>query len=174
MSAEVIRDSMLSSAGLLMSPWGGPSVHPPQPASVSRLAYGNPTWPTSVGEDRFRKSLYTFRRRTAPFAAFTTFDAPTGEVCLARRDQSTNPLQALTLMNDEMFVEIAEAISEDVLRNHPGASKQIIANELFERVLSRAPAPHERDALIQFMDEVQDWSLAARAILNTDEAITIP
>ncbi len=97
-SAEQIRDTFLSAAGLLAYRVGGPSVYPPQPDSVMQMAYGNPAWETSQGADRYRRSIYTFSKRTAPFAAYTTFDGPTGEVCLARRDRSTTPLQALALL----------------------------------------------------------------------------
>ncbi|MEM9645204.1 MAG: PSD1 and planctomycete cytochrome C domain-containing protein [Planctomycetota bacterium] len=187
LNAESIRDSMLSAAGILTRQFGGPSVHPPQPASVSKLAYGSPNWPSSQGSDRFRKSVYTFRRRTAPFAAFATFDAPTGETCAARRDSSTNPLQALTLLNDDLFMEIAQALARDVLHEQrksqqcdeisvprTGDEIRLISGKIFERVLARAPDKNELETIEDFYRSTQDWNLVARAILNLDETITIP
>ncbi len=179
LDAEAIRDTMLSASGLLCRPWGGPSVHPPQPASVSRMAYGRPNWPASTGADRFRRSLYTFSRRTAPFAALTTFDAPTGELCQPRRDSSTNPLQALTLLNDAMFVEIAEALAREVTLGRGEVETRsdevrAIADEMFRRVLVRPPGDEELQAICQFFEKSGDWTLVARAILNLDETITVP
>ncbi|HJT30849.1 MAG TPA: PSD1 and planctomycete cytochrome C domain-containing protein, partial [Pirellulales bacterium] len=81
LDAELIRDSALRSSGLLSEKMGGPGVYPPQPAGVTEFAYGKPAWTTSAGEDRWRRSLYTFQKRTAPFAMFAAFDAPGGEAC---------------------------------------------------------------------------------------------
>src|SRR5690606_19689256 len=75
------------------------------------LAYGNSPWKPTEGEDRYRRSLYTFSKRTAPFAAYSVFDAPTGESCIARRERSNTALQALTMLNDPMFLEMAEALA---------------------------------------------------------------
>ncbi len=112
--AETVRDLLLKASGLLSSKVGGPSVYPPQPASVTALAYGATPWESSTGEDRYRRSLYTFSKRTAPFAAYDVFDAPTGEMCTPRRDRSNTPLQALTLLNDEMYQEMARALAQAV------------------------------------------------------------
>ncbi len=111
MSGEMIRDMVLASSGLLSRKLGGPSVHPPQPSSVTAAAYGGARWKASQGESRYRRSLYTFMKRTAPFAAYLAFDGPTGEQCLPRRDRSNTPIQALTLLNDEMFIEAARALA---------------------------------------------------------------
>ncbi len=179
LSAEQIRDSLLSASGLLFRRVGGPSVFPPQPKSVSALAYGSPEWTVSDGGDRYRRSLYTFSRRTAPFAAFVTFDAPTGETCAARRDRSTTPLQALTLLNDEMYVELARGLAEAVLREGAeDAEPRQIAEQLFRRVLIRQPDEQELDAIVAFYElqskHPEPWTLVARALINTDEAITAP
>ncbi len=177
--AERIRDAMLSAAGLLCRKIGGPSVYPPQPASVSQLAYGSPKWQVSSGGDRYRRSLYTFGKRTAPFAAFITFDGPTGELCIARRDRSTTPLQALTLMNDEMYIEIARGLAEQSLRDvGPNASDEQIATQIFRRLLVREPEPEELKWIVEFFhrqsQHKEPWMLVARALMNTDEAITTP
>ncbi len=113
----------LKASGLLSPKIGGPSVFPPQPASVtSEGAYGALRWEPSPGEDRYRRGLYTFSKRTAPFAMFTTFDAPSGEACVARREVSNTPLQALTLLNDTVFVEAAQAFGRQ-LAALPGSSR---------------------------------------------------
>ena len=112
LTGEVIRDSALQVSGLLHQKLGGPSVRPPQPPGVTELAYGKVKWNPSAGPDRYRRSLYTFSKRTAPFAAYLTFDGPTGENCIPRRERSNTPLQALTLLNDEMFFEAARGLAK--------------------------------------------------------------
>ncbi len=91
LDAELVRDSALAAAGLLTERIGGPSVFPPQPASVAEGSYGGMTWNVSPGPDRFRRGLYTFSKRTAPFAMLATFDGPSGEKCPARRDVTNTP-----------------------------------------------------------------------------------
>ncbi|MCA9135872.1 MAG: PSD1 domain-containing protein [Planctomycetales bacterium] len=180
--AERIRDLFLSAAGLLARELGGPSVYPPQPMSVVQMAYGNTSWPTSVGAERYRRSLYTYSKRTAPFAAYTTFDAPSGEICIARRDRSTTPLQALTLLNDEMYLEIAEGLAEQAIRDVQGqigsADDRDVARRLFKRLLVRDPTADELDSIMTFFhnqtDHPRPWMLVARVLMNTDEAITTP
>jgi hypothetical protein len=181
LDAEVIRDSVLKAAGLLSPKMGGPGVYPPQPASVtSEGTYGKVDWKTSEGEDRYRRSLYTFIKRTAPFAMATTFDAPTGEACLARRDVSNSPLQALTLLNDQMFVEAAQAMAKQVMQASPADDARLV--NAFRRCLTRPPASDELELLQRFLNEQRQsglkdaalWSAVCRAILNLDEAITHP
>ncbi|MCO8123242.1 PSD1 and planctomycete cytochrome C domain-containing protein [Stieleria sp. TO1_6] len=185
--AERIRDSFLSASGMLSRQIGGPSVHPPQPESVIEMAYGKPSWPTSTGADRYRRSLYTFSKRTAPFAAYTTFDAPSGELCIARRDRSTTPLQALTLLNDAMYLEIAQGLADQAVRDVGGqtadeqesmSTQRRIARRLFQRLLVRSPSESELDAILDFYqsqsEHEQPWMLVARVLMNTDEAITTP
>lgn len=179
--AERVRDTLLSASGLLVRQLGGPSVYPPQPASVTAMAYGNSKWPTSVGSDRFRRSLYTFSKRTAPFAAFTTFDAPTGELCIPRRDESTTPLQSLTLLNDEMYLEIAAGLADTAIRSagHDADFDEIV-NQMFVRLLSRPPSENELVDIKSFFESIRSrgdeeaWKLVARALINLDEAITTP
>jgi hypothetical protein len=193
--AEMIRDAMLSAAGVLSPKVGGPSVYPPQPASVTALAYGNTAWPTSQGEDRYRRSLYTFSKRTAPFAAFSVFDAPSGENCTAQRDRSNTPLQSLTLLNDEMYVELARLLVKKIDLTQPAEQT---AAAIFRRVLTRPPADDELALLLDFYrtqqarlaagelkaeeiasekgasPEQAAWVLVARAVMNLDEAVTKP
>ncbi len=205
--AEMIRDAALVASGRLSAELGGPSVYPPQPASVTGMAYGSPAWKTSPDGDRYRRSLYTFAKRTAPFAAYTVFDGPTGESCLPRRDRSNTPLQSLTLLNDPMLLELASATANKALRDVGGAGtdvgaggdSQLVADEedhsqrtaaiaetIFRRVLTRQPTAVELEQICAFYeqqlatnsgprepaDELAGWTLVARALMNTDEAIT--
>jgi hypothetical protein len=178
LDAERIRDSLLSASGLLARHVGGESVHPPQPASVMEMAYGSPAWDVSTGADRYRRSIYTFSKRTAPFASFASFDGPSGELCVARRDRSTTPLQALTLLNDQMYLEIARGLAETTLRDVGASEPREIANRMFRRLLVRGPSPEELEAIVRFYGSQsqhdEPWTLVARVLINTDEAITTP
>ncbi|MFY7953942.1 MAG: DUF1553 domain-containing protein [Armatimonadaceae bacterium] len=195
LDAELIRDSALAASGLLSSKMYGPSVFPPQPPGVtSEGAYGPLAWNVSQGEDRYRRGMYTFAKRTAPYAMFTTFDAGSGEACLARREVSNTPLQALTLLNDTVFVEAARALGKSV--STLSASDRTKVDTLYTRVLGRKPDASEAAAVTSFVadrraalgktsaaakalaesdspDTIEQaaWTLAARAILNLDEAI---
>jgi len=106
---------------------GGPSVFPPQPASITTEgAYGALKWTASRGADRYRRSIYTFAKRTAPFALYNTFDAPSGEVCIARREVSNSPLQALSLLNDTLILEAAQAVGKSIAdESEPDAGARI-------------------------------------------------
>lgn len=191
--AETVRDIMLSSSSLLSTKFGGPSVYPPQPASVTALAYGGAKWPVSKGEDRYRRSLYTFNKRTAPYAAYTVFDGPTGENCLPRRNRSNTPLQALTLLNDEMFLEMARALGRTA-ENREGDVKEK-AKWIFQSLVTRAPRESELASLVSYVEAQQKrieakeiaaeriggagassraaaFSMLARSLMNLDEVIT--
>lgn len=181
LDAEIIRDSALKAAGVLSSKMGGPGVYPPQPASVtSEGAYGKIEWKISEGEDHFRRSLYTFTKRTAPFAMATTFDAPTGESCLARRDVSNSPLQALTLLNDQMFMEAAQAMAKQVIAESQSDDERL--TNIFRRCTTRPASSDEMNLLKSFLQRQRGmklegealWSAVSRAALNLDEAITHP
>lgn len=149
LEAEVIRDSLLAASGLLSSKMYGPGVRPPQPAGVTEVAYGSPGWSASEGEDRYRRSIYTFQKRTAPFAMTTTFDGPTGESCLPRRDVSNSPLQALTLLNDPMFLELAAALGRlaATMDGNDAARLEMLAL----RLLSRPLAEPEEAAILDYL-----------------------
>ncbi len=142
MEAEQLRDAALASAGLLARPIGGPSVYPPQPASITTEGtYGKLPWPESHGADRYRRALYTFSKRTAPFAMLTTFDAPSGESCLARREAGDTPLQALTVLNDVVFIEAAKELGYRTAT--PANSPDAIVRQLFHKILLREPTTDE-------------------------------
>ena len=172
--AEMVRDMMLKASGLLSEKMYGPSVYPPQPASVTALAYGNTRWPVSSGEDRYRRSIYTFSKRTAPFAAFTVFDSPTGESCIARRDRSNSPLQALTLLNDEMYLEMSRALASRMI-NKAGPSSPERATYIFRRLLTRPPQPRELSSILKFQaaqaKRLESGELEAVKIIHRKKAV---
>ena len=194
--AEMIRDVMLHSSDLLSEKMYGPGVRPPQPGSVTATAYGSPAWNASEGEDVYRRSLYTFNKRTAPFAAYAVFDAPSGESCIARRDRSNTPLQALTLLNDEMFLEASRALAAQATER--ATSDEEAAKFIFRRLLIRPPAAEELSEILLFYDaqlarismrqldarEISGnasgtqaqaaWAMVARVLMNLDETITKP
>jgi hypothetical protein len=170
LAAEIIRDSALHAAGLLQSEMYGPPVRPPQPEGVTEVAYGSPKWQPSLGKDRFRRSIYTYQKRTAPFAMYTTFDAGSGESCLARRDRSNTPLQALVLLNDPMFLEIADAFGKDLAASSSDVTSTITT--AFRRVLTRFPTQEELTMLHEFHQQHSSWPALARVLLCLDEAIT--
>ncbi|SKA86499.1 Planctomycete cytochrome C [Prosthecobacter debontii] len=194
LEAEIIRDAMLQASGLLNPKLGGPSVYPPQPDSVTEVAYGKFKWTPSTGTDRYRRSLYTFSKRTAPFALYTTFDAPTGESCLVKRETSNSALQALTTLNDVIFTEGAQALGRRLADLHRDDTSTI--RQLYLLVLSRQPSPDELQLTQAFLTQQRErltsgelkaaeitgqpegtaaaaaWALTARALFNLDEFIT--
>ena len=194
LSAEQIRDSVLSVSGLLNQKLGGLSVFPPQHKSTGEGIYGGGGWKTSTGADRYRRSLYTYRKRSMPYAMHDTFDAPSHETCVANREISNTPLQALTLLNDRFFMEASQTLGRELLVRKE--SETSLVKRLFERCLARQPDDLElqlsvkfyRDQILRFennelnatkfgsKDEGDPNILAAltilaRAILNTHEFI---
>ncbi|MDB6124610.1 MAG: Planctomycete cytochrome [Pedosphaera sp.] len=195
--AELVRDYALTASGLFSGKVGGPSVYPPQPAGVSTDgSFGALEWKTSEGPDRYRRGLYIFSKRTAPYAMTMTFDGPSGEACLARRDRSNTPLQALTLLNDEVFMECAQALGKSAVEQ--GGEVNANIERVFRRCLVRPPTDSERKKLAGFYESQLDrfakgelkaeeiagknkskqlneqaaWTMVARAVLNLDETIT--
>ena len=118
LDAEAVRDQSLALSGLLSHKLGGPSVYPPQPDGLWKVAFngGQNAYPTSKGEDRYRRGIYTFWRRTMPYPSMTTFDAPSRESCTLRRLPTNTPLQAFVTMNDPVFVECAQALGRRIVR----------------------------------------------------------
>jgi hypothetical protein len=162
LEAELVRDAALSASGLLATRIGGPSVFPPQPPGVTTEgAYGALEWKPSPGADRYRRGLYTFSKRTAPFAMLLSFDGPSGETCLARREVSNTPLQALTLLNDTVFVEAARALGSEAA-SAPGTDEDRL-RRLFRRVLTRAPEAEESLLLAEFLARQRERFRAGEA-----------
>jgi len=200
--AEMVQDIALSASGLLNPAIGGPSVFPPIPASVGDTVYSGFSWPESKGDDRYRRGLYTFWKRSLPFPSLSAFDAPSGETACPRRARSNTPLQALTTLNEQTFVEAAKAMALRVLKES-GPDNKARARYAFRLCTGRSPTPFEVDRLLEFWKEqyehfendtaaavkvasndltnmppeinlhkVAAWAMVSRAILNLDETIT--
>ncbi len=140
--AELVRDAALASSGLLSATLGGPSVHPPQPDGVMGLGQVRRDWTPNTGPDRYRRGLYTFFWRATPHPALMVFDAPEGTRTCARRSRSNTPLQALTLLNDPAFVELAVGLGDRILREDHGDDTNRL-RRAFRLVLAREPTADE-------------------------------
>jgi hypothetical protein len=151
LSAEQVRDATQAVSGLLNPALGGPSVYPPQPESVAKEGFDN-KWTPSKGRDRYRRGLYTFIQRTSPFAQNVIFDAPPLSRSCTRRERSNTPLQALTLLNDGVFIEAARALAARVLREKRGGVAERI-DHAFQLCLGRPPSPAERQRLTAYYQE---------------------
>jgi hypothetical protein len=144
--AEAVRDIALAAGGLLSPKLGGPSVYPPQPDGVWNVPYSEMKWETSVGEDAHRRSLYTFVRRSSPYPSLVSFDAPSREQCTPRRVRTNTPLQALTTLNDPVFVEAAQALAQRMAREG-GAELSGRIGYGYKICTARRAAPEELQAL---------------------------
>lgn len=153
LSAEQIRDNALAVSGLLDRRIGGPSVRPPQPESVVQEAFDN-RWTPGGAEERYRRGLYTFVQRTSPFAQNVTFDAPSTSRSCTRRERSNTPLQALTLLNDPVFLEAAQALAARVAREAEGNQNAQVARA-YMLCLGRPPSPTEIKRLCKLVDKQQ-------------------
>jgi mono/diheme cytochrome c family protein len=202
LEAEMVRDQALAVAGLLSHKVGGPSVMPPQPDGIWQVVYNGETWKTSPGEDKYRRGLYTFWRRTMPHPMMVNFDAPSREFCVLKRSRSNTPLQALNTLNDPEFIECAQAIARKVAAQ-PAADVRVRATHALRLVLARAPQPKEVERLVAlFQSELKNyendaqaaekmaaselgkpkepcnlaelaaWTVVANVLLNLDETIT--
>ena len=120
--AEQVRDLALAASGLLVPTVGGPSVKPYQPAGLWEDSGTQHNYAQSNGEGLYRRSLYTFWRRTMPPPSMTVFDAPSREFCKPRRESTTTPFQSLVLMNDPQFIEAARVLAARLVADHPSSS----------------------------------------------------
>ncbi len=152
LQAEEIRDAALATSGLLSPKIGGPSVKPYQPAGLWEQSGTGKTYAQDKGEKLYRRSLYTFWRRTAPPPSMLTFDAMSREVCTARREPTTTPLQALVLLNDPQFIEAGRVLAEKILREKTDDLNSCIEN-VFRLVIGRIPQAREREILRQLYQE---------------------
>jgi hypothetical protein len=199
----LVRDQALALSGLLSRKILGPSVYPPQPPGLWQAAFnGQRTWATSTGEDRHRRGLYTFWRRTVPYPSMATFDAPSRETCTVRRIRTNTPLQAFVTLNDPVYVEAAQALARRIVKEggtsgeeqarfglrlclcrppHPGQVRQILALYQSERHHYRkdaksalALATEPLGPLPAGMDaaELAAWTVVANILLNLDAVLT--
>lgn len=145
LSAEQLRDLVLFTSGLLVPTVGGPSVKPYQPPGLWQESGTGKTYVMSEGAGLYRRSLYTFWKRTAPPPNMLTLDATSRESCTPKRELTTTPLQAMVFLNDPQFVEAARVLAENVLRENSDWDAQV--EQLFLKVLSRPPKDAERQIL---------------------------
>jgi hypothetical protein len=170
LDAEMLRDQALALGGLLTQRLGGPSVFPPQPPRIWGHAYTSDDWTPSAGEDRYRRAVYTFWKRSAPYPAFVTFDAPSRQVTCTRRPRTNTPLQALTTLNDPVFVEAAAGLAaRSIARAGPTDDPQAVAEAMFLAATARRPDAQERGALAGLYEarlaEYRQDPAGARALL---------
>ena len=198
MEAEMLRDVALAASGLLSAKMHGPSVFPLQPPGIWNMPFSSDKWTTSEGEDRYRRSLYSFWRRTSPYPSFMTFDATSREFCTVRRVRTNTPLQALTLLNDPAAFEAARALARRMVA--AGADDRSRAAAGVKLVLSRGAKPAELDRLVASyrmeraalakrpdeaarvmaaaaspsadLADLAAWTMVANVLLNLDEAVT--
>jgi len=197
--AETVRDSALAASGLLSTKMGGPSVFPYQPDGIWDRPYNDEKWVENTGEDRYRRSLYTFIRRTSPYPSWSTFDAPTREFCTVRRVRTNTPLQALTTLNDPVFFEAAQALAGRMARD-AGPDPASRATYEFRLCLARRPSAAELERILSYyklelehyradpkaaskvagakrggnsnLPELAAWTMVSNVLLNLDETIT--
>ncbi len=203
LEAEAVRDQALAVSGLLSRKLHGPPARPPRPVLGLRAAFGASTdWQTSPGEDRYRRGLYTFWQRTTPYPSMSTFDAPSREVCTIRRIPTNTPLQALVTLNDEVYVEAAQALARRVLARHPDNPAAGVYFTV-KTVLCRPPTSAEQARLVALYESAHEkmalepenalalateplgplppeadsaaaaaWTVVGNVLLNLDEILT--
>jgi len=181
MDAEMIRDNALSIAGLINLKQGGEPIRPPQPDGLWQKVGGQQyKYEVSPGAEQYRRGLYVVLKRGSPYPSFTTFDAGPRMACVVKRSRSNTPLQALTLLNDPVYVAAAKAFAERIIHDSPGASIMARLEHGFRVALARAPTAHEVAVLSRLWeaqraasnDESAAWYAVATALLNLDETIT--
>jgi hypothetical protein len=150
--AEIVRDIALAASGLLTPKIGGPSAYPPAPEFLFQppTSYGPKPWDYDLGPDKYRRAMYTMRYRSVPYPPLQAFDAPTGDVACVRRMRSNTPLQALTTLNEPLFLECARALAIKSVNGVSGDDAKRL-RLAFERTLSRPPGDNELKLLEDFL-----------------------
>jgi hypothetical protein len=177
--AEIVRDISLAASGLLDETVGGPSVFPPAPEFlfVPPVSYGPKQWHEEHGQNRYRRALYTFRYRSVPYPVLQNFDAPNGDSSCVRRSRSNTPIQALTTLNETLFVESAQALALKTLREG-GSSDLARLDFAFRRTLSRRPTEGERVELLRLLAAQQrrlvDGWISARDLAGLTDTKILP
>ncbi|QDU63373.1 Planctomycete cytochrome C [Planctomycetes bacterium Pan216] len=204
LAAETVRDQALALSGLLSTKMRGASVFPPQPPGLWRAAFNgrDRKWATSGDEDRFRRGLYTFWRRSVPYPSMATFDAPSREVCAVRRIRTNTPLQAFVTLNDPVYIEAAQALARRLVREGGATPEERIRYGL-RLCLTRPPEQSQVDTLLTLLaseqshykahpdeaktmateplgplpegtapEEMAAWTVVANVLLNLDAVLT--
>ncbi len=166
-SAEQIRDKALAVSGLLNKKIGGPSVMPYLPPAAWNPVYPQYTrvhWETSKGDDKYRRGLYTYNKRTNPYPANATFDMQTRDVCVSRRIRTNTPLQALNMLNDPVFVEAANAFGSEMEEVKTAAEAKNAIAYGYKKALSKNPDNETLDLLLQLHSELEQEQIQANKI----------
>jgi hypothetical protein len=200
LEAEMVRDQALAVSGLLSRTLGGPSVYPPQPDGLWQAAFnGQRAYPTSKGEDRYRRGLYTFWRRTVPYPSMATFDAPSRETCSIKRVRTNTPLQAFVTLNDPVFVEASQAFAQRIVAEG-GSSPEERARHAYRLATCRVGTEVQIRPLVDLYQREQErfvanpkaaaamvgdagakhanvadlaaWTVVANVLLNLDSVLT--
>lgn len=188
LTAEMVRDNALAVSGLVQHKLGGKSVMPPQPDGVWQSVYSGASWKNATGPDRYRRSIYTYWKRTSPYPSMMTFDAPSRDICVTQRIATNTPLQALVTLNDPVFLECSQKFAE-VISNTPGTlegklayayklSTQQESNKLITKTLAELYQKLSVDyktqdhSKIAVTAEQAAMVIVANALLNLDSAIT--
>jgi hypothetical protein len=201
LGAEAVRDQALAVSGLLSLKLGGPPVMPPQPAGLWRTTYNTKSWIDAEGEDRYRRGLYTYLKRTTPYPSMTTFDGGSGEICQVRRIRTNTPLQALVTLNDPVYLEAAGRLALRMVNEaatnearaarglrlalirplRAGETKPLLALQKDAEVSFVAAPEKARELLkaarVSASSGVSEtalaaWVVAANAIMNLDEFLS--
>lgn len=153
MSAEMIRDNGLQISGLLSDKIGGPPVMPYQPEGLWNLVGRNaPVWKPAEDEDRFRRGIYVYWRRGAPYPSFVNFDAPDRAACVTQRSRTNTPTQALTLLNDPAWLEMALGLAGQILQSSSADSDAAKVRVGWRRAVTREPTPPEVEILLTLLN----------------------
>lgn len=197
---EIVRDIALAASGLLNPKMGGKSLMPPAPAFVFQppASYAPFPWIDETGPDKYRRAVYTWRRRSTPYPALQLFDVPNADFSCVRRARSNTPLQALTTLNETLFMESAQALAVRVIEQG-GKSDPERIDYAFQLCVTRKPSADEQQELLAFLDkqrtrfaegwlepqklaekvppgttptQVAAWTAVSRVLLNLDETIT--
>ncbi len=195
LSAEQVRDQALATSGLLSRKMYGPGVMPPQPEGIWLSPYDGSKWQESEGEDRYRRGLYTYWKRTAPYPSMSTFDAPSREFCQSRRIRTNTPLQALVTLNDPVYLESAQRLAGYMKQKGKTPTEQLqvgyrkltyksmqpkslnVLLGVYQKALREYQAkPHEIDSLLTYRGrkspEMAALTVSANVLLNLDEVVT--
>jgi hypothetical protein len=180
LDAEAIRDNALAISGLINLKQGGTPIRPPQPDGLWAKVGGQQyKYEVSPGAEQYRRGLYVVLKRGAPYPSFVNFDASARMACVVKRSRSNTPLQALTLLNDPVYVEAAQAFAKRITTESADTSVDGRLRHALRLALAREPRAQEMSVLRQLhasqsslKDEASAWTAIATALLNLDETIT--
>ena len=195
LSAEQVRDQALACSGLISHKMYGPGVMPPQPDKIWQSPYSGEKWVLSEGEDRYRRGVYTYWKRTAPYPSMVTFDAPSREFCQSRRILTNTPLQALVTLNDPVYLEAAEKLATNMQKRGKTPEQQltegyrmltfqpigqknlnVLVKVYNEALTAYKRKPVEVDSMLIYgkerSPELAALTISANVMLNLDNVVT--